>query len=217
MKSLNARLFTISGFTVFFALILVGCGGGGYASGGGYGAPPSLTGITISPTTPTIINGTTARMTAIGNYSNGSSADITASVTWTSATPTTASVVSSSGVVTGNAVGTATITAVMNNGTLYGVISANEIVTVTGATLTGIAIAPLTMSVAKGTFTHFTASGSFSDATTGNISGSVIWSSGDTTVATINANGLATGVGMGNSIISAALGAISNAATLTVF
>lgn len=223
MKSLILIHATTTRFgigLVFFALLLGGCGGGGYGGGGygggGYMMPATVTSITITPASAIVINGTTARLTAVGSYSDGTTADITTQVSWTSVTPTTASVGSYTGLVTGNAVGTTTITAAMNAST-YGVIASSPVsVFVTGATLTGITVTPLTMSIAKGSTTIFTATGNFSDSTTGNVSGSASWGSSDTTAATINGSGIATGVGAGSSTITATLNAISNTATLTV-
>jgi len=220
MKSLHiihpATRFDL-GIVIVLTSLLAGCGG--YSGGSGYSMPAaSLTSITIVPSSEELTTGTTARLTATGNYSNGTTADITNSVIWSSAAPTTASVGSSTGVVTGNAVGTTSITATLSNSAMYGgVISATETTTVTAATLTGITIAPVTMSVAKGGTTTFTATGGFSDGTTGNISGAVTWASSDPSVATVDASGIAKGVGAGSSTISASLNGIANIATLTVF
>lgn len=200
---------------IFLPLILNGCGG--YSASATYTNSATLTGITITPSSETLTTGAAARLTAIGSYSNLTTADITSSVTWSSAASGTASV-SSGGIVTGNAVGATTVTAAISSGSAYGggVISASDTITVTAATLTGIAITPLTNSVAKGTATTFTATGTFSDGTTGNVSGAVSWTSSDMTVATINASGIATGVNTGTTTITASSGGVSNTATLTV-
>ena len=162
--------------------------------------------------------GTTARLTATGNLANGTTTDLTTLVTWTSAASGVASVATNTGVVTGNQVGTTSITATINNGAAYGgVFSAVGSITVTVATLTGFTITPPTMSVAKGSSTTFTATGTFTDATTGNVSGSVSWASSDPAVATIDASGIATGVSAGSCTITVSSGGISNVATLTVF
>lgn len=207
------------GTAVVLVSLLAGCGG--YSGGSGYAMPAAtLTSIAIVPSSEELTTGTTARLTAVGNYSNGTTADITNSVIWSSAAPSTASVGSGTGVVTGNAVGTASITATLNNSAMYGgVISATESTTVTAATVTGITIAPVTTSVAKGTTVTFSATGGFSDGSTGNISGAVTWASSDTTVATVDASGIAKGVGAGSCTISASLNGngIANTAALTVF
>ena len=203
---------------ISFTQLLGGCGSG--YSGGDYalGTPPpgTVASITITPPSVKLTSGTIAKLTAVGHYADGTIADISGSVSWSSAAPATASVVTP-GLVTGNAVGTTTVTASMNSGSVYGNLSASDTVTVTAATLTNIAITPPTTSIAKGTATTFTANGTFSDATTGNVSGSVSWSSSDAAVATVNASGLATGVGIGTCTIAASAVGISNIASLTVF
>ena len=207
---------------VFFSFLLSGCGGGGYGGGSMY-TTPTLTSITITPSSGVVIIGasaTTAQLTATGNYSNGTTADLTTLVTWTSVAPGTASVGSSTGLVTGVAVGTTNITAAMPS--LYGTITSPAAsITVTDATLQSIAITPATISIGRGNTTIFTATGTFSNSTTGNISGSVIWTSSDTTVATIDARGIATGVGLGTlgtgtCNITATLNGITDTVTLTV-
>ena len=78
---------------VFFVFLIGGCGGGGYSPGTtGYPMTVSLSSKQITPNTSTIMSGTTAALTAIGRYSDGTTANITALVTWTSAAPATASV-----------------------------------------------------------------------------------------------------------------------------
>jgi RHS repeat-associated protein len=62
----------------------------------------------------------------------------------------------------------------------------------------------------------FTATGVLSGGGTVDVSEGVTWSSGTTTVATINSFGVATGVAAGTSTISATLGAITGSTTLNV-
>jgi hypothetical protein len=75
-------------------LILTGCGGGGAST-----PPVTLSSIAISPDPVYIGIGTTLQLAATGTYSNGSTADLTSSVTWTSSNLATASV-GSTGLVT---------------------------------------------------------------------------------------------------------------------
>ena len=86
--------------------------------------------------------------------------------------------------------------------------------------LTSITLSPATAQIAFGTEQQFSATGTYSDLTTQDITASVVWSSSSTTVATISnaqgSNGLATSVGTGTTTITAALGSVTNAATLTV-
>jgi hypothetical protein len=63
---------------------------------------------------------------------------------------------------------------------------------------------------------QFTATGTFSDNSTQNLTSSVTWASATTSVATITAAGLATAVGAGTSTISATLSGISGSTVMTV-
>jgi Bacterial Ig-like domain (group 2) len=83
-------------------------------------------------------------------------------------------------------------------------------------TLTALAITPATASVPQGVAQQFTASGTFSDGTTQDVTKTVAWSSSDPTVAAINSSGLATSLAQGTvTVIAASLGA-SASTTLTV-
>ncbi|HEY7339188.1 MAG TPA: Ig-like domain-containing protein, partial [Bryobacteraceae bacterium] len=85
-----------------------------------------------------------------------------------------------------------------------------------GPTLQSIAVTPANPSIAKGTTQQFTATGTYSDSSTQNLTGQVTWTSATTSVATITATGLATGAGTGTSTIRATLGAVSGSTVLTV-
>ena len=88
--------------------------------------------------------------------------------------------------------------------------------TVTASTLTAIAVTPSNPSITAGTTQQFTATGTYSDGSTGDLTGSVAWTSSNTGVATIDGTGLATAVSMGLATITATSGSVSGAATMTV-
>jgi len=81
-----------------------------YAGTPAGGGAVTLTSIAVTPANPAIRAGMTNQFTATGTYSDGSTQDITAAVTWASATPTVATV-SNGGLATGAATGNASITA----------------------------------------------------------------------------------------------------------
>jgi hypothetical protein len=72
-----------------------------------------LSSITVTPANAQVIVGGTQQFVAVGNYSDNSSAVITTSASWTSAATGIATVLNT-GVATGNAAGTTTITASSN-------------------------------------------------------------------------------------------------------
>ena len=86
----------------------------------------------------------------------------------------------------------------------------------TTASLVSLAVTPNNPTVAAGITQQFTATGTYSDGSTQNLTSTATWTSSNTVVASINANGLATGLAGGTSTISAVLGTITNSTTLTV-
>jgi len=76
-----------------------------------------LTSIVVEPLTPLILVGNTQAFTATGIFNDGSSQNLTAIVTWTSSSPSAASI-AVNGIATGLADGTTTITA--TSGTISG-------------------------------------------------------------------------------------------------
>jgi alpha-tubulin suppressor-like RCC1 family protein len=88
------------------SIVLASCGGGSSGSSG----PATLKAITVSPSEPTVAMGTTQQYTATGEYSDGSTKALTTEVTWSSS-GTVSTIVASSGLATGRAVGSDTITA----------------------------------------------------------------------------------------------------------
>jgi hypothetical protein len=96
-------------------LITVGCGGDG---GGSASQPPPaplvLQTITVTPSNSAIELGMSQQYSAAGKYSDGSNKDLTASVNWISNNPAVADV-NSSGTLTANSTGIATIQAAVNS------------------------------------------------------------------------------------------------------
>jgi uncharacterized protein YjdB len=163
----------------------------------------------VTPTNPSLAINSTLHLIATGTYSDSSTGDFTSSATWTSSDSTIATV-SSAGVVTGVAPGTAKITATSSG------VSGSTDVTVTPATLQSIAVTPANPSIAKGTTQQFTATGTYSDNSTQDLTTQVTWASSTTSVATISSGGLATGAGLGTTTVSAAQGGITGSTGLTV-
>ena len=80
-----------------------------------------------------------------------------------------------------------------------------------------IAVAPSNPSVAKGLTEQFTATGTYTDSSTANLTTQVTWASANPAVATINTAGLASALATGTTAITAALGGITSPCdTLTV-
>ena len=86
-----------------------------------------------------------------------------------------------------------------------------------GVALTSIAVTPPNPAIAKAGVQQFTATGTFADGTTQNLTSQVTWTSATPAVATINKQRVATGVTSGTTAITAGLGGVvSPGDTLTV-
>jgi trimeric autotransporter adhesin len=195
---------------VLAALSMVaGCGGNGSNNGSN---GPTLQSISVTASSANIVVNQTVQMTATGTYSDKTTKDLTTSVSWSSSS-TSIATISASGILTAKSNGTASITATMNS------VSGSSQVTITAA-LVSIAITPAGKSIARETALQFTATGSYSDSSTQNITASVNWSSSNVSVATISntspTKGFVHGVSAGTVTISATSGSISGTATLTI-
>ena len=83
-------------------------------------------------------------------------------------------------------------------------------------TLTSITVTPTNSIILTGASQQFTATGTYSDGSTQNITSQATWASSNTVVATINTAGLATGNSAGDATISAALTGVTGSALLAV-
>jgi Big-like domain-containing protein len=89
--------------------------------------------------------------------------------------------------------------------------SAATLTVSSAATLQSIAVTPATPSIASGATQQFTATGTYSDNSTKNITTSVTWASSNPLFATIGAaTGLATGLAVGTTEITATLGSVAS-------
>src|ERR1700683_2877731 len=125
---------------------------------------PTLSSISVTSTKLTIAAGTTEQFTATGNYADGSTKNLTASVIWSSQNPNAATI-TSGGMAKEKAAGTskieatiagpAAVSAAATNAASGGV-TGSTILTVTSATLVLIAVPPANPSIGKGPRQQFT-------------------------------------------------------------
>ncbi len=176
-----------------------------------------LASIAVSPNPLALVLGLNGSLVATGTYQNGTTQDITTQVAWAVTDPSVASVsnaAATAGRVSTIAVGSTTVTA-----TLAG-ISGKGTITISQAKLTAITVTPASADVTAGTKQPFTATGTYDNGATPDVTTQVTWSSSDITVAQISnaagSNGIATSLVAGTSTISASLTGISGTATLTV-
>jgi hypothetical protein len=174
-----------------------------------------LTSIAVTPSSISLPQQIETAFVATGTFADGNTQNLTNFTVWT-ANPTSIATISnalgSQGIATSDSSpGTATITAT------YGGISGSASLTVTGATLTSLTITPSNPTIGVAGTQQFTATGTFSDTSTLNLTSQVTWSSSNGAVAVVGSTGpvagLATGIASGTTTISATLNARSNAST----
>src|SRR5450631_4251373 len=114
----------------------------------------------------------------------------------------------------GLALGSHSISGVYNGDTTYAG-STSSALTQKVLTLTSMVIAPQSVSIPVGATQQFTATGTFSDGSNGNITPSATWTSSVTTVATVSPLGVATLLDEGPTTIQATVGSVNSSTTLT--
>jgi uncharacterized protein YjdB len=154
--------------------------------------------ITINPTTLQVNHQATSNLTASATFFDTTTGSVTSTVNWTSANPLVASVGLNTGLVTGVAPGSTIITATdpATN------VSRTVDVTV-NVVLSSLAVTPANPSIVASQAQQMTATATFSDNSTSNVTSTATWTSGTTAVATINTAGLATSLTAGSSLITA--------------
>ena len=207
MAGLIARL----GRSLWITLALLALSGCGDTA-----APRVVKSIQVTPSYPTVPVGVTQAFKAVGTFTDNSTADITADVTWASAASSVATV-NGSGVATAVSAGTSNITATCAVVAVCQALNGSATLNVTAAALVSIAVTPENPNVAKGVTQQFTATGTYTDGTQSALTSQATWVSATPAIATINASGLASAVATGSSGITATFsGVTSTAVTLTV-
>jgi len=158
-----------------------------------------------------VVPGASQQFTATGQFSDGNSRVLTTSLTWSTSDASVAAI-SNTGLANGLVAGVVTITA--KSGTISGTATLN--VTGAGANLTSISVVPAASSIPVHTTQQFSATGSYADGSSSDLTALVTWKSSSTAVATVDINGIVTAVAPGTSTISASIGGVTGSTTLTV-
>lgn len=184
--------------------------------------PPTIEAIEIDPTPAVVIRpGTARRFVANARMSDGSKVDVTAKVQWGSNNEAAATVVRAGpdiGLVTAIAEGDTTITAT----DVETLVQGRTIVFVRGESpqLRAIHVEPNPATIPVGQKVQLTARGVLSDGSLRDMTKLVGWSSSRTDIATVDAEGMVTGVLAGDTTITAtgpaAQGAVKGSAAAKV-
>ncbi len=179
-------------------------------------SPALLESIAVTPASVSLGLLGTQQFAATGTYSDGSTQDVTSSVTWTSATPTVVSITTAglAQVLAYNAGISITASETNAAGTL--ITSPAATVLAPPPTLLSITVTPPTISLAAGYTQQYTATGTYSDGSTQNLTSTATWASSTPAFATITAGGLASSLAIGTTTISATSGTVVGSTTLTV-
>jgi uncharacterized protein YjdB len=169
------------------------------------GGTVSVTGVSVSPTSLALTLNQTGQLTATINPANATNKN----VSWSS-NNTAVATVSATGLVTGVATGSATITVTTQDGSRTA--TASVTVSSNAVPVTGVSVSPTSATVNTRNTTTLTATVAPANATNKNVS----WSSSNTAVATVSATGVVTGVSAGTATITVRTQDGSRTATATI-
>ena len=192
-------------------LVLSGCGGGSSKSNTQTtGATKTLSSITVSGknAATSVAAGATLQLAAKGTYSDGTTADVSSQVTWSTSDSTVATT-NAAGLLTSLKAGSVVASAKL------GSIAGSMTVTVSAASLSSISISGGAALVA-GLSEQLSAQGTYSDGSTQALSSQVTWQSSDATVATVSASGMLTSLKAGTVTVTASMNSISGNTGVTV-
>jgi hypothetical protein len=197
---------------VICAGLLTSCGSGGAIGGGGGQNQPTLTALQVSPTNPSIAAGFTQKFTAQGTFSDGSTRDMTASVSWASSDSkvATVNVSATPGLAKGIAPGSSMISA------SSGGVSGNTTLAVGNAVLNSIAVTPAAISIPLGLQEQLNATGTFSDGSIKDLTLGANWTSSNPAVLAVSSTGDLTTSAVGSAMITATSSGVSGIANVTV-
>jgi len=172
-------------------------------------APPVVTTVSVAPPSASVVAGSTVTLQATvkDQYGNAMTGQ---TVAWSTNNPGAATV-SSSGVVSGVAAGSATVTATSGGK------SGTSAITVTAAppAVTTVSVSPPSASIVVGT--TVTLQATVKDQYGNTMSGQTVnWSSNNTASATVNSSGVVTGVAAGSATITAAVSGKTGTSSITV-
>jgi trimeric autotransporter adhesin len=134
----------------------------------GFFKDPQLNSITVGPQNATLQQGSTLQMSAIGNFDDGSTNTLNKGVLWTS-DDTSVAPIGATGIVTGAAPGTATISA--SSGAITGTTTINIALN----NVTAIMISPNAQNVFAGGTTTYTALATVSGGPQVDVTASATW------------------------------------------
>jgi uncharacterized protein YjdB len=217
VATVNASTGTVTGGSTYGTSTITAAAGGLTATGTVVNAVPYPVSLTVTPATPSVAVGSNLKLTASAIWSDGSVTDASGPSAWSTSSASIASIVGA-GTVTGVAAGTATITATFTTTGSAGthIVSGHVTLNVTASALTLLTVTPGSNNLAIGGSVALTATGTYADSHTADLTLTSTWTSSNTGAATVGSNGTVTAIAAGTATITATLGSVSGTATVTV-
>jgi hypothetical protein len=223
-------------FSNLFALILLlvgslsfaGCALSptGYTGDPGKTKSPTLRSINLKPSSSSTGVGEELQFTATGKYSDGSTKDLTGTVTWASSNANEVTIETSGqsnpGLAMGMAPGTVNVTASTSGLTATGKLTVNTVgPSPTQAALTSMSLTPGSVTLGMPSIQQFIATGTYGDGSVGDITDNTMWTSSNPAVVFIQSGsqdnpGLAVAMSPGTATITASMSGLTQSVTFTV-
>lgn len=176
-----------------------------------------LLSIDVTPVNSSIPAGLTCQFTATGHFSDATAMDLTDQVTWTSSSPSIASVSNTDGTrgfATALGTGTTVISAELN-----GIGNATDL-TVTPAEIVSVELEPANPEIQKTKTLQIKAYGHYTNGEKHDVTSDAVWTSSDMSVLTVSdtpgSKGVITGIDTGQSTVMASYGALQGTTLVTV-
>ncbi|WP_197035583.1 S-layer homology domain-containing protein [Paenibacillus sp. UNC451MF] len=173
---------------------------------------PVMTGLTLTPSSLSILERASATTVATATYSNASTYDVTNELVWTFSRSNIASI--DNGIVSGIHAGTTVATAT------YGGQSAQLNITVTPVAvslpyMTGLRVTPSSLTVPEGASATTVATATYSDASTFIVTNDLVWTFSNPGIASVR-NGIVAGIHAGTTVATATYGEYTAQLNITV-
>jgi hypothetical protein len=170
----------------------------------------TLQSITVTGPSSSLALGFNLQLTATGNYSDGSTQNLTNAVVWSSSNPAIA-VVSSLGLVAGITIGDINVDASLQG------ITGSASITINAATLVSVSISPSNVSLLTILFgQQFTLTGTFSDGSQQPLTSTAYWTCSNPLLGLISSTGLLSPLGLGSLTVTGTVGNLSATANVNI-
>lgn len=173
----------------------------------------ALVSIAVGASNPSLPLGNSEQLTATGTYTDGSTKNLTSSVTWSSSSPGVITV-SNTGTVTAKTLGNSVVSA--SSSGVASSISGSANLSVSNAALVSIVVNASNPSLPLGNSEQLTATGTYTDGSTKNLTSSAAWSSSSPGVIAVSNTGAVTTKGVGNAVVSASSSTLVGTTKLAV-